>query len=83
MEARVARLESDMEHVKKGVDGIQKTLSDFRIDAMKSFGAADVKLSTLDERTKHMPTRWETFLIVASVLAALGTAVGIAAHFIP
>ncbi|MFZ3485742.1 hypothetical protein [Sphingomonas sp. 3-13AW] len=48
MEARVARLESDMEHVKKAVDRV-----DGKLDSLiASVGAVASTIATLDERTR-------------------------------
>ena len=79
MEARVARLESDMEHVKKGVDKANTGIDDLR----KTSVGISTTLSTLDERTKHSPTRWDVFLIISGVIAAIGAVVAITARFLP
>ena len=82
MEARVARLESDMEHVKKSVDRIdagisdlKKSLADLRVETAKAGGEVKGSLSAIEERTKHFPTRWETFLVFSVLVAVLAGAV--------
>ena len=82
MDSRVSRLESDMEHVKKGmekldsgVSDIKKTLADFRVDAAKGIGEINTALGTLKERSQHLPTRWEVFLTVSAIVAVIGTVI--------
>lgn len=76
MEGRVAKLES-------GVDELKKSLGDFRVETAKGFGELKATLASIDERTKHQPTRWEVFLTVAAVVAFVGSAIGIAIRFVP
>lgn len=80
MEARVARLEADMDHVKRSVDRIEagvgeikKTIAEFRVDTTKAAGESKTLIATLDERTKNFPTRWETFIVFSVLIAVLGT----------
>jgi hypothetical protein len=82
MEPRVAKLESDMDHVKKGVDRIdagiselRKALSEFRVEAAKAAGETKAGFATLDERTKTFPTRWETFIVFSVLIGVLATLV--------
>jgi len=79
MEARVARLESDMEHVKKSVSEIatdlkatRSTISDLKVD----FGR-------FDERLKHMPTKGFIFATSAAMIAAMGGLVALIVRFLP
>lgn len=65
-------VEARVGRLEAGQDDIKKTLGDIK-----------VTLATLDERTKHMPTRWEAFLIIAAVVGVFGSAIGIAVRFIP
>lgn len=69
MEARVAKIESD--------------LTGFRLETTKAFGDIKATLATIEERTKHSPTRWETFLIVTAVVGFVGSVVGMAVRLIP
>lgn len=79
MEARVARLESDMEHVKKGVERLGGGVYDVR----KALGEIKVTLAAIDERTKSLPSKWEVFLILTGVLTAAGAIVGLTVRFLP
>lgn len=90
MEARVARLESDMEHVRKGVDkleiglsDVKKTVSDIRVDIGKGVGEINTGIAKLDERSKHFTTRWDVILMLAAVVGILGAIVALAVRFIP
>jgi hypothetical protein len=87
MERRVANLEFDMGHVKKGVDRleanmseIKKTLQDMRLDATKVSGETKASLATIEERSKHLPTKFEVFGIVAGVMGAIGVVARLLAH---
>jgi len=90
MEARVARLESDMGHVIKGVDRVESSVSDItktltavQLDISKGVGEIKVGIATLTERTKHFPTRWDVFLMLVALLTAIGIVVALAVRFIP
>lgn len=79
MEARVARFESDMEHVKKSVaeagsdmKGVRSSLGDIKVD-----------LARFDERLKHMPTKGFIFASYAGLLAACGALIALIVRFIP
>jgi t-SNARE complex subunit (syntaxin) len=89
MEARVARLESDMEHVKKvvdkidtGVSDIKKALAEARLETTKATGDLKASLAAIDERTKPLPTKWDVFLILVSTLGALGVVATLTARFL-
>jgi t-SNARE complex subunit (syntaxin) len=90
MEARIAKLEADMDHVKRSVDkldsgvsDIKKTVSDIRVDVAKGVGEIKTSIAAITERTRHLPTRWEVFLTLATLLAAVGATVALAIRFIP
>jgi hypothetical protein len=72
---RVARLEGD-------VSDLRKQVTDSRLDNAKSFGEVKATLATLDERTKHLPTRWETFLILVAVLGLVSAVLAITSRFV-
>lgn len=70
MEPRIARLESDMEHVKKAIERIDGKLGD--ITTLK------VDVATLKERVAHLPTKDELgtklrtyFTIAVSVIGVM------------
>jgi tetrahydromethanopterin S-methyltransferase subunit B len=79
MEARVARLESDMEHVKKAVDRLETSVSDTK----KSLGEVKTTVSVLDERSKHFPTRTELLTTSAVMVAIIGAIVALIVRFLP
>ena len=79
MEARVARLESDMEHVKKSVADIAIDMKAVR----SSISDVKVDLGRLDERLKHMPTKGFIFSVGLGLLAAVGGIIALAVRFIP
>lgn len=67
VESRLARIESDMSHVKdtvakidRGQEDIRKTLTDLKVD----FGR-------FDERSKHFPTKGFIFSVSAGLLATV------------
>ena len=66
MEARVARLESDMEHVKKSVAEIATDMKAVRT----SINDVKVDLGRFDERLKHMPTKGFIFATSAAIVGA-------------
>ena len=75
MEARVARLESDIEHLKKGVDKLdivasetKKAVTAVHLDVAKGVGEIKAELVKITERAKHFPTKWEVFGIVSALL---------------
>lgn len=89
MEARVARLEADMEHVKKGVDkldastsDIKKVVNSIQVDISKGVGEIKVELSKLTEGAKHFPTKWEVFGIVSGLLLFAMAVFGVAAKIV-
>lgn len=83
MEARVAKLESDMEHVKKGVDRLERdfsdmkqSLADMRVDNTRDFGAARERLVSLEAKMEALPTKdW----ITTRLQAYLGIMVAVSA----
>jgi uncharacterized protein (UPF0335 family) len=76
MEQRVAKLETEVSDLKKQV-------TDMRVENAKAFGDVKTVLATIDERTKHLPSRFEVVGIVALIVGVLGGAIGIAVRFIP
>lgn len=66
MEARIARLESDVEHIKKAVDKIDRGQDDVR----KAVSELKVDFGKFDERSKHFPTKGFIFAASAGLLAA-------------
>ena len=66
MESRIARLESDMEHVKKAVERIDRGQDDLR----KTVTEIKVDFGKFDERSKHFPTKGFIFSVSAALLAA-------------
>lgn len=68
MEARVARLESDMEHVKKSVADIATDMKAVR----STLGDLKVDFGRFDERSKQMPTKGFIFTTSAGLLGACG-----------
>lgn len=70
MEARLARLESDVEHIKKAVDKIDRGQEDVR----KAVSELKVDFGKFDERSKHFPSKGFIFGVSAALLGA-GSAV--------
>lgn len=79
MEARVARLESDMEHVKKSVADIATDIKAVR----GSINDIKVDLGRFDERLKHMPTKGFIFGIAAGMIGTTSAIVGLIVRFMP
>jgi hypothetical protein len=73
MEARVARLESDMEHVKKSVADIATDMKSVRT----SLGDIKVDLGRFDERLKHMPTKGFIFATSAAMVGVTSAIVAL------
>lgn len=77
MEARVARLESDIEHIKNGVSKLESSsletkavVNAIHVDLAKGVGEIKAELVKIVERAKHFPTKWEVFGIVSALLVA-------------
>jgi hypothetical protein len=90
MEARLAKIEADVEHVKNDVaklqdsgSDIKKTLSSIQVDIAKGIGEIQTGMATITSGLKHRPTRWEVFLTLTALIAAIGTIVAITLHFAP
>jgi hypothetical protein len=79
MEARIARLESDMEHVKKGVDQLGGKIEDVR----SNVGELRIVFGVFEERSKTFPTKGFIFTVAASLLAAAGALMAIVVRFVP
>jgi outer membrane murein-binding lipoprotein Lpp len=79
MEARVARLESDMEHVKKSVADIAMDVKAVRT----SLGDVKVELGRFDERLKTMPTKGFILTASAAIVAATSGIIGLVLRFLP
>lgn len=80
MESRLARLESDMEHVKKAVDKLDRGQEDIRksLDGLKSdFSGLKVDFGRFDERSKHFPSKGFIFSVSAGLLAATSAVMAI------
>lgn len=76
MEARVAKLES-------GVDELKKAVAEGRVEMAKGFGDVKATLAAIDERTKHYATKWEVAGIIFAILGAAGIVVALTARFLP
>ena len=79
MEARVAKLESDVEHVKRTLDDLRADVKATRSD----IGAMKVDFGRFDERMKHMPGKGFIFSVGLGLLAAAGGIITLAVRFIP
>lgn len=77
METRIARLESDMEHVKKTLDRVDTGLSDVR----KTVGELKVEFGRFDERIKHLPTKAYMWGQAVAIVGALGAVIALSARF--
>lgn len=76
MEARVAKLES-------GVDELKKAVAEGRVENAKAFGKIEATLAGIEERTKHMATKWEVVIILGVMTGLIGGVVALAARFLP
>jgi hypothetical protein len=79
MEARIARLESDMEHVKNDVAAIKVDTSAIR----ESLTVVRVDNASVKERLSHVPTVGKLWAASGSIIAAIGIIVAIAVRFLP
>lgn len=79
MEARVARLESDMEHVKKSVADMATDVKAVRT----SLGDIKVDLGRFDERLKHMPTKGFIFAAAAGIVGSTSAIVALIVRLLP
>lgn len=79
MEARIARLESDMEHVKRGVDKLDGAVT----GARTSIEELRIDFGRFDERSKNFPTKGFIFSVAAGLLAASGAVMAIVVRFLP
>lgn len=66
VESRLARLESDMDHVKETVAKIDRGQDDIR----KTLSELKVEFGRFDERSKHFPSKGFIFSVSAGLLAA-------------
>lgn len=79
MEQRVARLEADMDHVKRGVDDLRGSVRTLQGD----LSAVRADVARVDERSKHFPTKTE-FLTTAGVMVAIiGGIIAAVVRFLP
>lgn len=86
MEERVARIESDMEHVKRTLDKVdgkasrlETALADQRVDIATLSG----KLDVLAERMGHLPTKSYAVAVIMTILAAFGGVAGLMYRLMP
>lgn len=96
MEARIAKLESDVDHLKRAsdkIDGKLDTLLSGQTTIAASIAALSERTATLpklttdvsklEERTTHLPTKPYIFLCMGAVIAAVGALVALLIRFIP
>ena len=76
MEARVAKLES-------GVDELKKSIAEGRVENAKAFGKLETTLAGIEERTKHLATKWEVVIILGVMTGLIGGVVALTARFLP
>jgi hypothetical protein len=72
MEGRLAKLESDMEYVKRDVGEMRPDVAKLKTD-----------VATLVERVGNLPTKEWTFKSLAALLVAISVIVGLIVRFIP
>jgi len=72
MEGRVAKLEADVDHLKRVADRM-----DTRLERHTEL------LAAIDERTKHLPTKPYIFACVGATIAAIGVIVALIVRFLP
>lgn len=65
MEARVARLEADVDYIKRDVSELKTDVRGVKGDVT----AIRLDLARLDERVKHLPTKW---FVVTSLTGIVG-----------
>jgi hypothetical protein len=90
MEGRIARIESDMEHVKHGMAALELGSSELRkgvtaiqVDVAKGVGEIRTVFSGLDERSKHFTTRWDVVVMLSVLFGLLSGVIALAVRFIP
>lgn len=79
VEARITRLESDMEHVKRSLDRVDGGVADLK----KTVNDLKVDSGRVDERTKHFPTRTELLATAAVMIAILAGIMALIVRFLP
>lgn len=79
METRVARLESDMEHVKRSLTSLDGRVG----NVQKDVGEIRVHLATVQNEMKHLPSKGYIFGVALSMLAAAGGIMAAVVRFIP
>ncbi|WP_141057460.1 hypothetical protein [Stenotrophomonas rhizophila] len=70
MEARLAKLESDVDYIKRDVGEMRQAL----VKAADEASAARAHLATIKERLDHMPTKLNMWAAVATIVLPVGAA---------
>lgn len=79
MEARLARLEADMDHVKRDVGDLR---SDVRV-VMSGVEGLRTSAGVIDEKLKHVATIGQMWVAAIGIVAALGGVVALIVRFLP
>lgn len=79
MEGRVARLESDMAHVKDTLKSLDSRLESVRSD----IGSIKTDLTTAKVKIDHLPSKGFIFAVAMGMLAAAGGIMAAVVRFIP
>ncbi|MFM9978164.1 MAG: hypothetical protein ACKVOP_09015 [Sphingomonadaceae bacterium] len=79
MEPRIARLESDVDHIKKTLDRLDRGVEGVRNDVV----SIKTDASAMKEQLRHLPSVAQMWLAAMSIVAALGGIVALAVRFIP
>ena len=79
MEARVARLESDMGHVKDTLKSLDARTESLR----KDVGDVKTDLATLKVKVEHLPGKGFIFAVATGMLGAAGALMAAVVRFIP
>lgn len=79
MEARVARLESDMTHVKDTMKSLDSRVETVRTDV----GTLKVSVATITTELAHKPTTTQMWIAAIGIVGALSTVIALVARFLP
>ena len=79
MDARVARLEADMDHVKRSLSSVDGTLS----VVQKDLTDVRVSVARVEVDLKHLPSKGFIFSVCAGLLSAVGVLTAVIVRFVP
>jgi len=68
MDARIAKLQSDVEYIQRDVGEMRQAM----VKVADEVSAARVELATIKERLEHMPTKLSMWTAVAAIVLPVG-----------